>query len=307
MAAARARVLIAAFATLALLGIAGIALAQTSPGRAAPIRLHVSVSRHLLAYRGRPATVSVRLQTGSSAETVAIEPVVSVWPDPAVIGSPLRVGSAHVSGPGRITDQFVSSCCAVPPLVCLRGGPPPDGSGVDLALPADTTTTLTYRVKLAAPPWRSSALSISIMATLPAVSNDPVRLRRYRLGAARFTVTGRTGVRITLALRGGLHRTPIPGQPVAVAGGALTVVGHTSPRLRRQRITITYDRLPLRFQLPPAASHGDIGTVTTGDHGAFEISWRPPRSGLYRIDASYPRPAPGLLADRSCDLAVAVR
>jgi hypothetical protein len=291
---------------LPLLAVAPIALANVA-GRTSPaVSFHLSVSRHALSYRGRPAVLSIRMQTGASAETVAIEPMVSVWADPNVIGSPLKLSGERVSGAGRITTHSVSSCCTTTPGTCARGAPPPEGSGVDLSLPAESTTTLTYRVALAAPPWRHSPMSVSVSAGIPAVANDPNAIREHELGTRRFTIHGPTGVHITLSLPRGLAEEHA-GELFVAHGRGVTILGRTTPRLRGQRFHVAYQHFRQHPDAPPITSHGSIGTAVTDNNGLFRIAWRPARAGLYVIDATYRQPTRGLLADRTCDLALTVQ
>lgn len=304
----RARPLAVLAGVLVLLASVPIALASIGGGSQTPVTFRVSVSRHVLAYRGQSATLAIRMQTGTTAETVAIKPVVSVWPDPNVIGSPLTLSDERISGVGRITSDFTSSCCTVPAAACYRGGPPPEGSGVDVSLPAGSTTTLTYRVAIAAPPWRSTVMTVSLTAGVPAVSNDPNAIHEYLLGTHRFSVRGPTGVHIALSVAPGSTGKPIPGQAARVVRRQTVVIlGRTSPRLRDQRIRVGFDRIQIGPHPPAGSVHGRIGTATTNENGGFRLAWRPIRAGLYVVDASYPHPTSGLLADRACDLALSVQ
>lgn len=297
-----------AIGALLLLAAGGMALARNAGGKSRPISFRLSESRHVLAYGGQYATLSVHMHTGSSAETVAIMSEVSGWPDPGVIGSPLELRAERVSGRGRIGIRFVSSCCAVPAYACARGGPPPQGGGVDLSLPADSATILSYTVKLAAPPWPSLAMSIGVTASIPAVSSDPAAIRHYQVGAARFTASGPTGVRIILSAARGSPGLAPPESPFTVAQDhTLIIVSRTRPELRHQPIQLGYQRVDVGLRLGATTLRGRIGVAMTDGTGAFRIAWRPTRRGIYVIIAKYRHPRPGLLADQSCDLAVAVR
>lgn len=123
------------------------------------------------------------MRTGDSPETVAIEPVVSGWPERDVLGSPLVLSRERIIGTGRITGHFASAGVSSTSF-CSRGGPPADGAGVDSSLPGQSTTTLRYDVKLTAPPWPSKSMSLAVRAGIPAMSPDPSVIQSYSLGNA---------------------------------------------------------------------------------------------------------------------------
>jgi hypothetical protein len=82
--------------------------------------------------------------------------------------------ATHPSEPHDRNDQRterlqVSSCCAFieGESICRRGGRPDTGGGIDLALPADSTTTVFYGVRVAAPPWPAPGCSPITTATSP--------------------------------------------------------------------------------------------------------------------------------------------
>jgi hypothetical protein len=277
------------------------ALALSEPAAAAaPVTLGYAVSTHTLRFAGQASTVSITLHTGPSAETASLGLDPSSWQDRHVFGSPLRTNDQQVTGAGKITGSFASSCCDFPAgaSICQRGPPPPSASGIDLALPADNTTTVSYRVRLAAPPWPPAPVYLGIVVGVPAIAQSSSDVSFYHLGPVQFDVRGPSGVHIRLAAAGGRHpRRAL--YPVVAIGGKVDIVGTTEPKITRARLEIA--------AVSTTSSHRRmIGNVTTDHTGAFRIDWKPRARGTYTITAAYRHPAPGRLADRSCDLAISV-
>jgi hypothetical protein len=241
------------------------------------------------------------MRTGGSAETVALGLEPSNWQDRDMLGSPLRTFDRRITGAGRITGGYASSCCdlAAGASVCRRGGAPDTGNGIDLSLPADSVTTVSYRVALAAPPW-PAPIFLGIAARIPATAAKPDQTTTYHLGPQQFTIRGRTGVHIQLAIPAGTRRVHNEPYPVLAADRTAEITGATHPRVRGAQLRIGYASTT-------STRRGTIGSVTTDARGAFRLAWTPRAKGTYTITSAYPHPAPGLLADHNCDLAITVR
>jgi hypothetical protein len=286
---------------LSLLVLIPSSATATATATAAPVTFSYSVSTHSLRYHGAGTKASIKLRTGSSAQTVSLGLQPSRWQDRDMLGSPLQTFDQRVTGAGRITGTFASSCCDVAAgvSICRRGGSPDTGNGIDLALPADSTTTVSYRVRLAAPPW-PAPIYLGVAVGVPATAQDSSQISYYHLGPEQFTIRGRTGVQIHLAAIAGARREGNASYPVVAAGDTITIAGTTNPKVAGARLQIGYAATTSRRQ-------GAVGTVTTDRRGAFRIAWKPPASGTYTITSAYTHPAAGLLADHNCDLALLVR
>lgn len=120
-------------------------------------------------------------------------------------------------------------------------------------------------------------------------------------GPEQFTIRGPTGVHIQLgAFIAGAHRERNSPYPVVGVGRTVQITGTTNPKVVDARLQIGY-------RSTTGARRGTIGTVTTDRLGAFRIGWKPPSKGTYTITSSYRHPAPGLMADDNCNLALSVK
>ncbi|MDQ6851727.1 MAG: hypothetical protein M3070_17665 [Actinomycetota bacterium] len=268
---------------------------------AAPVSFSYSVSTPTLRYGGAGATASIVMRTRAAAQTVSLRIEPGNWQDRHMFGSPLRVSAQHVTGPGRITGTFASSCCdfAAGASICQRGGPPNTGDGIILTLPADSTTMVSYRVHLAAPPW-PAPVYLGMVVGVPASAQNSAQITQYHLGPAQFAIRGRTGVQIQFAgAIAGARRTRSAPYPVVSVGHTVKIAGTTSPKLIGARLQIGY-------RATTSNRRGVIGTVTTDRRGGFSIAWEPPAKGTYTITSSYRRPTTSLLADHNCDLGLSV-
>jgi hypothetical protein len=268
---------------------------------AAPAVLSSSVSSRTLTYHGNGSTVAIHLRTGKSAESVRLGLQLSTWQDRDMLGSPLRVADRRITGAGRLTGTYSSRCCdiAAGVSVCRRGGPPLTGDGIILTLPAESRTTVSYRVRLAAPPW-PSPVYLEAVAGFPYTYQGRPEINHYYFGPPAFAIRGPTGVQIHLDAGRGAQREPKQLYPVVVARHTVQITGTTNPKLRDTTIEIAYRAVT-------GHRHGLIATAITDRHGAFRIAWTPATPGTYTITSSYQHPRAGLLADRNCDLALTVR
>jgi hypothetical protein len=278
-------------------------LLSSSTATAAPVAFSYSVSRHSLRYNGAAATASVKLRTGVLAQTVSLGLEPSSWQDRDMFGSPLRTYDQRIAGAGRITGGFASTCCgfAAGQSICQRGAPPDTGGGIDLALPAESTTTVSYRVRLAAPPWRPAPIYLGVVVGVPAIAPSSSQISYYHLGPELFAIRGPTGVHIQLAADvAGARREHNAPYPAVSVGHMVKIAGTTIPKVVGARLQIGY-------KATTGGRGREIGTVTTDRRGAFRIGWKPPARGIYTITTAYRHPRPGLLADHNCDLALSVR
>jgi hypothetical protein len=164
------------------------------------IRFSLHLSSHRIVFRGPSVVFAVRMQTGGSSETAGIGLTEAGWPNRAVSGSPIAISHEALSWPGRITSGFASSAASVNPfvLLCSRGADRIDGGGVDVSLPADSTSTLTYTVRLAAPTWPGMEPAIGAYAYIPPVDPTGSGVTR-ELGTERLIPAGTTGIRVVLS------------------------------------------------------------------------------------------------------------
>ena len=260
----------------------------------------LSASKRPLSYRGEPQTLRIRVRTGFGQQAVAVAVTEGSWPDPGVIGSPLKVTGPAISGAGRIARNFVSSGVGFPAgPQCDRGTVIDGVEGVVLTLPSHSVTTLTYRITLAAPPWPGLAPTVAAVAYLPDSNDAPLR----SLGPVRLFTGGPTGVRIALTAPGA-SLPAHPDAPLTVHDRQRVVIhGTTMPPLLHGVVHIGIERYRRD------ANHSadlPIGTAITDARGQFSLNWRDPTPGTYRITASIPHPGHGLLPDHGCDLALTV-
>jgi hypothetical protein len=266
-------------------------------GRTVPVRFSVSLSQRTVTYGGPSVTLSIRMTTGVSQETVGLQALGPYWPDRAVRGSPLRMTDERVAGPGMITGHFSSTGTATVQgeQVCSRGAPSPEGSGVDLALPANSTSVLSYHIRLVSPPWPRTNYDPALLANIPASGND-VSYQHLRTPALSATAPG--GMHITLSA-GPYRRHNIFGAILVGRNRVVTMVGRTDPAIGAQTVQ-------LRYQDTRSQRTGLFAVVHTDARGRFTSSWRPSRRGLYTIIATYVHPERGLTTDSNCDLAIEV-
>ena len=266
-----------------------------------------SLSSPAISLSGPPVTARLSLRTGSVAATVAVGVEPSRWPDADVAGSPLRLTDQTLTGAGRLTGGYAAGggSRAAGSSQCRRGGPDYQGGGIDLALPANSTTTLSWKVTLAAPPWAFAPTRLGWIIAVPATAKDPAREITYRqVTPVRFHVMPPYGVRIHL--RAGTGARPAPRgsslfpYPQVKLGHPVRIEGSTRPEIARARV---------RLQAIDTRTHRrrTIGSTVTGTHGAFAVTWRPPHPGVRTITATLAPHQAGVLADHNCDLALSVR
>jgi hypothetical protein len=280
-------------------GVAGFCDVDPVPA-AAPPTFTLTLSKGRLSYKGTPLTLAIRIRTGASPQTAGVGLTASNWPDPAVTGSPLKVSEPTVSGAGTLVSHFVSSGVALAGPLCSRGTFIDGAGGVDLALPANALTTLTYQVTLAAPPWPGLTPTLGAFAYVPAMGQG---IPGRQLGQVKVPTGGPTGVRITLTAPGATRPTQPGGAFVVHHGGTVAIRGTTAPAARHALVRLAMRSYPhIGLTLPPTP----IGTTHTNGRGRFTLTWRAPRPGAYQISAAIPRPGHGLLPDRTCDLPISV-
>lgn len=220
----------AAGVALAVLGARLVVPAAASVPPPSPVAFSVSVSQHTLIYGGPAVTLAIEMRTGPSPRTVGIQRTGPSWPERAVSGSPLALTNERVQGQGTIESHSVHGGVPQQPgePVCARGEGDAQGYGVDLALPAHSTTTLSYDVRLAAPPWPHTSYDPRLLANIPA-SNATVRgISFYPLVTPRLASGRPSGVHIMMSAYPHRHRDPF-GAVLVPRGGAVTISGHTDP------------------------------------------------------------------------------
>jgi hypothetical protein len=260
------------------------------------VRLSLAVSRHDVSYGGRPVLLRIRMQTGISPMTVGVGLILSGWPDPGVIGSPLAFGGERVSGAGRILGHFASSGIGFAGPVCLRGTYTNGQGGADLLLPAKTVTTLSYELRLAVPPWPGLDPTVGVFAYEPAVGQGS---RTYTIGLKRLRVVGRTAVKIKLSIASGALRRTGPTSAVVRQRRRVVIAGSTNPSAANALVTL---RAQPYAPLGKRARSLAIGGTRTLPDGSFQLAWHPPRAGTYMVTATLADPRPGALPASTCDL-----
>ncbi len=226
----------------------------------------------------------------------------SGWPDHRVLGSPLAVTGPRIAGAGRITSGFGSSGGGLPHVpICSRGTFVEGARGVDVSLPANSVTTLRYRVRLSAPPWPGLTATVGAYAYVPAVGQG---IAARRLGIRRLITVGRTGIRISLGAHGTVRRHGIS-DPIVPRGRQVLIAGTTQPRVGHARVRIAAEAYIGRHA--DRLRDIEIGARTTASDGGFAIRWRPSQPGTYMVTAQLSHPGDGDFADRGCDLSVIAR
>jgi hypothetical protein len=271
-----------------------------------PVAFSMRLSSFWLRFRGRPVVLSIRMRTAGSSATAAVGLTTSSWPDPGVLGVPLHVGSPRLSGPGTITGGFASGgagqLAGVP--VCFRGAVSPAGYGVDVSLPANTITTLTYTVRYAVAPWPRLRPTIGAFVNVPAVNNHGTRASS--LGPMRLKTAGRSGVRISLSAPHAPELVPNAAERRVSRGRIVTIVGRTAPRLAHALVKVTAE-----YYAHPNLNTGLrqelIGTARSDRAGIFRVDWRPRSDGAYVIAAKPVSTHPASPQDVGCDLTLTVR
>ena len=162
--------------------IAGLALwlVMAPVALAAPVSIRGSESSRMLRYRGPAVTATLTLRTQTKAQTVAAGLQPSLWQDRLMVGSPLRTFDRRIVGPGRVTGSYAAGGGGsfLGASACVRGGPQSTGGGIDLLLPARSTTRISWRVALAAPPWVPEFTFLGWDVAIPATASDPSQINR---------------------------------------------------------------------------------------------------------------------------------
>ncbi len=260
----------------------------------------MTVSARRISYGGPPVVFSIRMRTGRSAQTAEVGLTQSGWPQAGVFGSPFRFASQRISGAGKITGSFSPGGGGLPGGVpiCTRGFVD-SGGGVVVSLPANSLTTLSYKVGLAAPAWPGLRPTIGAYVSAPAVNPG----KPYQsLETQPLTVVGNTGVEISLFTSIGKTRRPVNNAFVPARGTAL-ITGRTEPHLAGRRLRIAAETYVGEQRL----DRTEIGWAKTASDGSFRIRWRPARAGSYLILASLAHPGAGYLPDRGCNLSLTAR
>jgi hypothetical protein len=261
-----------------------------------PIKFSVSVSRRSLHYGGTAATLTMTMTTGQTAERqVDVGLTTPSWKR-GIGGSPLWLYDERMRGAGKIVGHPWSS--EGPPNEysgsCDRGGTP--SFGVDVSLPAHSTSTLTYRVQ---PSWPSAARQSLVLELEATVVNEVVLNGTptsvgvsYRVGAEHLVAMGARSVGATLTAS---HATAPP-YPTVRAGRSTMIGGKTSPRLGHSRIAVGYISVD-------GPQHGSIGLATVNSHGAFGVLWKSVPVGDFLITGRTVKTPSVVLRDR-CDLII---
>jgi hypothetical protein len=217
----------------------------------------------------------------------------------------LRVFGQQITGAGHQSGDYASGDPGgfTGASECVRGAPEYEGDGIDLMLPANSRTSVSWQIALAATPWVSQVPAVRWLVGVPASADSSSQITDRQIGPQTFHVRGRTGVAIRLHAGAGAHapagHTGLPYRTIN-AGQRAMILGTTRPRLNHAPIQLTY-------AATVGHHHGMIGTAITGPYGTFAINWQPRTRGIDTITAAVRDPPARLLPDRSCDLALDVK
>lgn len=263
------------------------------------ITFSLRVSGRHPVFDGRTSVLSVRIRASGSTQTAGIGLTESGWPDRWVSGSPIAVSGETLTGPGRIIGHFASGGGTVDSYaaLCPRGANLIDGGGVDVSLPANTTSVLSYRVRIAAPVWPGMRPTIGAYAYVPATSPTGGGVTRA-LGSQRLIPGGTPGIRVVLAAVGA--RRGSRGSPASVPLHRTVVIdGSTRPSVAGAEIRLTAKSYRQRtFTIATRR----ISSTRTDRYGRFRVEWTPETPTTYLITAelrsspSTYRPGRGCLA-----------
>ena len=270
----------------------------SAPVTAGSIRFSLRLSSHRLGY-GSEVVLYIRMQTGARGQTAGVGLSASGWPERNVLGSAITFRGQRISGAGRITGGFgVSGGGYAAGPLCVRGTLQTGGGGPQVSLPPHSVTVLSYRVRLAAPPWPGLRPTVGAWAYVPAMGNGA---RAYRLGSLRLRTVGQTGVKISLTAKRGITRVNRYGGAVVHHGAKVQIAGRTDPPIAGANLAILAETGE-----SPHVTRTTIGSVMTSSDGSFHIWWRPPHRGGYMVLARLSHPGPSYLPDRACDLSLIV-
>jgi hypothetical protein len=270
-----------------------VALAVSAPSGAT---VDAQPSTTHLRYPGqRGYAIGYVVQTGDQAETVTIHQTAPPWPDRRVAGSPVRMRSPMLRGPGTLGVATGVADYAFG--TCLRG----DTNGVPeqlrLQLGSHQRTTIVQPVGISAPPWPGARY---VPRLTVAFASAP---KAVPLPLANVRVTGRSGVHIRLHARPRLREDRFAG-PSLPFGRPIGIVGSTQPAVAHARIRVTALALRDGGGLRRLA----LAVARTDAAGRFDLApWLPPFAGTYRIGAAYRHPRADLVPDGNCDLRFTVR
>jgi hypothetical protein len=283
-----------------MVAVFAIAVGAAARGSSSsPVSVSVTVSHNALRYHKAHGTLTIELTTGAAAEDdVMLGIQTPTWPDPRVGGSTLYISHEAVSGRGKIIGHGVSSEGYPTDYngTCDRGGNA--GSSPELSLPAHSTTTLTYRVRLSRPPWPGESLKVALSLSVIHRVGDTTIAQSYEAPSTHFTAGAPSGVEMRLSSPNarGRHYEGVR------AGSSVTITGTTRPRLTHARIAIGYRRLD-----GSRRQRGLIGIVRTNKRGEFHADWKSVPSGIWGITARNLDTRPGVLRDVACNLTVGAR
>jgi hypothetical protein len=243
-----------------LCGVPGSALGQ------APQSLTVTTST---GPQAKEAGYHLRIQTAAEGAAFGFQYDLPSWPTTEpVLGSPVRVSSVGLSGPGSIRP---SAQGAVPkPILrrgnaCVRELAAPYLQRYWVEMPANSVSVVNLQVRGTYPAWPGTKYGVSFST----FAFDDPSAQLLPLGAINVPRFMPRGTRIALNAKGepGKQATP-------------ELAGRTYPPFRGARIALRAVRPALsgRVRLedwgdprPPAIS---LGSVTTDRHGRFRV---PPR------------------------------
>lgn len=264
------------------------------------VRIVGSVTPGLLRFGGASVTATLTLTTGARSRTAAIGVEPSLWSEARVGGSPLRITHQVITGTGHQTGGYAAGGGITLPGAssCIRGAPSYDGGGIDLFLPARSTTTVSWQTSFAAPPWPSQNIGLGWVVGVPASARASGLIAQRQVGPLALQRVGATGVHLRLHARRGTQPPARPdGYPRVRIGGAVQIIGTTLPAVGGARVQVA--------EISTISHHRRaIATVTTHSNGRFATTWRPRRPGNFTITSAIDHPPDGLLPDRSCDLAL---
>jgi hypothetical protein len=283
--------------------------ALACPSAVAAVELEASAAPTVVRYGDTKSILySVSMvNTGQTEETFTLEMIVPRFGDPGgppeqgALVSPIA-GTLRLVGPGRYISPLTGTL-ALP--ACLAHGVEPFDRQVSLALPPNSTTTLSARYRVASTaPWPDSGYRLTFVARPRLIGGSRGTLERRQVERSpALALTGPTGVRIDFTAwrrSSGKRRSPATSLRV---GHRLMVRGRTDPFVPARALRLVVER---RDESGDARRVSVTRVARTG-RGRFAALWRPRRPGSYALSVTYRRHRMGLLADRTCQQDVRVR
>lgn len=286
------------------LGVTAAALPVSAPaasaGQVGELRVAITGAPRVFDYR-RTVEMAYRLTfaTGDREERfrVAVNP-----PRFDDGGSPFLAPEGlqlALEGPARAGIQRTGFARVACSSYNVSHGADPTNFSLDVAAPANTTSTLTARFGVSRrdapfpdldvrPTFRIDGQLVAPQLDGPATLPGALVLR-----PSRPQILAPSGVHITMRTRPRTRRFLARKLPTYRPGRLVRIFGRTDPILRRQVIELRVLRAGFAKPRP-------LARVLTDARGRFKFRWRPRRLGVHQLFAFYRRQQRGVTSDRAC-------